>query len=94
MRNIKTMNVKSGEMAEYLSSEITKNPDGTYKVVHYFLNENFGKIKVEYHRVKIEIDITLDIFYPFRNPNIFPFKFEVLQKSDEDGTLFSLQQEE
>lgn len=92
--DIKTISIKSGEMAEYLSSEVTKNSDGTYKVVHHFLSENFGKIKVTYPRVKMVIDATIEMVYPYRSPNAFPFNTEVLQKSEEDRELFGLEIEE
>ena len=57
-----------------------------------FLSENLKKVKLTYPRVKIRTDQTIEIMdYTFRNPNVFPFDTEVLQKSDEDKELYRLE---
>jgi len=56
---------------EYQSSVISRNCDGTYNVKHIFTDGAGKEISIEYPKVKIMIDTSVDIFSPF--PRVFPF---------------------
>lgn len=75
------------DIPTYESTTIRKNEDGTYTVKHIFDDSTMETI-VEYPRVRIVIDTTIDAFSQF--PPVFPFaSYEVL--ADKDGkTLFTI----
>ena len=96
-RKIKVVKSFADSMPEYLSSEITKNEDGSYKIIHYFDGKDVGKIEITYPRVAISIPGDITIKWNCDGIYIDPLPFNAKAMSADDGgkkVLFTMEVEE
>jgi hypothetical protein len=76
---------------EYEGTSITRNEEGTYKIVHTFKNDNRIRT-ITLHRVQLRYEPTLGTFLPYENL-VWPFDVAAVYFDEANNCIISIEDE-
>jgi hypothetical protein len=84
--------LESPSFLEYEGTSITRNEEGTYKIVHTFKNDNRTRT-MTFHRVRLRYEPTLDINFSSYENLVWPFDVAAVYFDEANNCIISIEDE-